>query len=642
VLRGRAVCSAVTTSSAKPVVARPPRRWSEVAYASSAMALASVAPLIVLEIWHASLNVPFAYGDDSILNLMVVKGVLENGWYLENPRLGAPLGQELYDYPVFSGDHLNLVVFKLLGLFTRDPAAVLNVFFLLTFPLVALTGFLVMRRLRISAGPAIVCSALYALLPYHFLRGETHLFLSAYYAAPLAAYLVLAVMVGESLFARRSDERTGPLGFASGRTITTFGICLVIAFASGSFYYSGFAILLLGAATLLRFAVVRRVRALATGSAVAMIILVLSALNASPTLVYHLKHGGNEAATERQPFESEYYSLRLSQLILPLDSHRSERLASVRRTYDGWSASTGVDNTEAALATLGTVATLGFLGLLAIVLVSAVGGQGRQPLPLLRAAGAATVVALLFATMGGFSSVIGLITPQLRSWNRLSIFIAFFALIAVAAALDRAGRALEHRKAGRTMFASLLAAALLVGALDQTSGAYVPAYEETANRYRSDRAFVQRVENQLPSEAAVFQLPYASFPESVPPPPGRTVVYDPLRPYLHSKRLRWSFGAMRGRPADWAARLADEPLAEVVPVVSAVGFDAIYVDRLGYADDATANAAERELVEIVGRRPMISEDGRLLLFNLGDYNERLRTRLSERELARLRAQVLPT
>lgn len=72
----------------------------DVAFAIGTMALTTLAAVAVLQVWRADLGAPFVYRDDSVLNLMVVKSVLESGWYLENPRLGAPLGQELYDYPV--------------------------------------------------------------------------------------------------------------------------------------------------------------------------------------------------------------------------------------------------------------------------------------------------------------------------------------------------------------------------------------------------------------------------------------------------------------------------------------------------------------------------------------------------------------
>ena len=88
----------------------------------------------------------------------------------------------------------------MIGLFSSDAAVVVNVFFLLTFPLVGLAAYLVLRRLTLSRPVAIVCSILYTLLPYHFARGEVHLLLSAYYVVPLGAYLVLAVLGDRPLF----------------------------------------------------------------------------------------------------------------------------------------------------------------------------------------------------------------------------------------------------------------------------------------------------------------------------------------------------------------------------------------------------------------------------------------------------------
>ena len=442
---------------ARAMLSRLPGR-NEVAYAVAAMALASAAAVVVLETWRAYFNAPFAYRDDSILNLMLVKSVLENSWYLENSRLGAPLGQELYDFPVANGDHLNVVLFRILGLVTDEPAAVLNLFYLLTFPLVALTAFLVMRRLGISAAGALVCSVLYALLPYHFLRGETHVFLSAYYAVPFAAYLIVAVLTGEPLFARRSGTRRGVLAFASARTLATLGMCLVVAASSGSFYYAAFSILLLGAATLLRFGVTRRLRALATGGGV----------RGDPLRAQRV-------ATPRPRSRMSSDTVAIRKWVTASRSRASttafgSRSSSFHSTADrfepfanaGGGPATvgrprpGSTSRRPRLQLSGRCGPLGFLGLIGVTLASAIGGAGRRPPPVLVAAGVAAILAFLIATMGGISSLIGLVYPQLRAWNRLSIFIAFFALIAVAIALDRIGRLLSPRRGGRTIFAVVL------------------------------------------------------------------------------------------------------------------------------------------------------------------------------------------
>src|SRR5271163_616062 len=158
----------------------------------------------VLRLWRGDLGVPLRYTpvDDTKFYLMLVKGIVDHGSYASNPSLGAPFGQQLIDYPQ-GADNLNLLLIRLLALVSSSPALIINLFFLGTFALSAFTAHLVLRTLRISALSSGVAAVLYSLLAYHFFRGESHLFLSAYYAVPLTAYLFLRVLGGASLFARR-------------------------------------------------------------------------------------------------------------------------------------------------------------------------------------------------------------------------------------------------------------------------------------------------------------------------------------------------------------------------------------------------------------------------------------------------------
>ena len=60
--------------------------------------------------------------------------------------------------------------------------------------------------------------------------------------------------------------------------------------------------------------------------------------------------------------------------------------------------------------------------------------------------GVLTVFAVLMATISGFSILVfGLGFRELRSWNRISVFIAFFAFTAVAYGLDWLRRRLPAR-----------------------------------------------------------------------------------------------------------------------------------------------------------------------------------------------------
>jgi hypothetical protein len=570
------------------------RRHGDLLFGAAAAVLSLVAAIVFLKLWDADLGIPFDYSGDTVLNLTVVKTVMEHAWYLHNPDLGAPHGQDLYDYPVASADTLNLIFFRLGGLLADNPAAVMNVFYVLTFPLIAVTAFVVLRRLPVSRGIALVCALLYTLLPYHFLRGEVHLFLAAYYAVPIAAYLMIAVFGGDRLFGRWRP------------TLVTAALCTVVAAASGSFYYSAFTVLLVVVAALLRFVAQRDREALVAGGGVVALILAVSLIQLAPTIVYRIDHGTNDQVAKRYWFESEVYGLKLTNLLLPVDHHRIGALARRKAEYGRQ-----IPQTEGQVATLGVVASVGFLWLLGVALAACVGAGRRYSLGLHGGLAALTVVSVLFATTGGFSTLLGVIWPQIRSWNRISVFIAFFSLAAVALLLETLRGALARRRLPVVVFPAVLAAVLAVGVFDQTTPAYIPAYGALKTAYRNDEALVASLEDQLPAGASIVQLPYEPFPE---PALGGRAPYDPAKPYLHSHDLRWSWGAMRGRPEDWAATIAGKPAAQVVPAAREEGFSGILLDRTAYGPAAAS--VEADFGKVTGAEPEPSPDGRYVFFRL--------------------------
>jgi phosphoglycerol transferase len=540
---------------------------AEALVAGAAMLLALVGAFLVLELWRADLDAPFDYTGDTILNLTLIKGVLENAWYFENPDLGAPNGQELYDYPVISMETLNLLLFRILGLGTGDPAIVLNLFFLLTFPLTALTAFLVLRRLAVSRWIALVIALLYTFLPYHFQRGETHVFLAAYYAVPLGAYLAIAVFRGDPLFGRWRPM------------LITAAMCAVVATASGSGYYAVFTVVLVVVAALLRFVARREREALVAGGAVTAAIAAVALLQLAPTIVYRAVNGGNDEVAQRFWFESENYSLRITNLLLPVDDHRIDALARRKAEYVE-----RIPQNEGRAATLGIVGSVGFLWLVGVALAACAGAGRRFDFGVHVGLATLSLTAVLIATTGGFSTFIAVVWPQIRAWNRLSVFIAFFALAAVALLLGRLERRLQT-----PVFAVVLAGVLALGVYDQTSKSFIRPYDAVKATWNADAGYFSSLEAELPQDAMVVQVPYEPFPEPAPTPIG---IYEPAKPYLHTDGLRWSWGAMRGRPEDWAATIAGKPAAEVVAAARGEGFDGILLDRAALGAAAAATEAD--------------------------------------------------
>jgi phosphoglycerol transferase len=553
----------------------------EAAFAAVAAVGSLLGGIVFLRSWRGDLGIPLDYFGDVNLQHLLVKSVLEEAWYFENARLGAPFGLELYDYPVLNGDTLNVLLLSMFGFFGAGSAAAMNLLYLLSFPLVGLTAFLALRLIGADRWPALVCAVLYALLPYHFIRGEGHLFLSTYYAVPVGAYLAWAIMVGDRL----------RLGVA-------VGLSVLVGVASGSFYYAAFTLLLVVVATVLRFAGTRDRRALVTGGIVAGTLIAVSLIQLAPTLVYRAANGPNDEVAQRFTFESELYSLRLTQLVLPIDGHRVDALARLKQRY-----TEKFPPIDANAASLGVVGTVGFFGLLVVVIGALIGRRARESLVGLAIL---ALTAFLVATAGGFGTLIGVVFAQIRAWNRLSIFIAFFALAAVALLLSALGRRVRP-----AVFAAVLVGVFALGVADQTSDAFIPPYEAIRGQWRNDAAFFSSLEARLPRGAQVVNLPYEPFPE---PPSGRQAVYEPVKSYLHTDKLQWSYGAMRGRPEDWAAANATRPAAELVPAARVAGFAAILVDRLGYGDDGAA--AEADLRGVLGVEPERSPDGRYLVWRL--------------------------
>ncbi len=336
-------------------------RRSLAAYLVAMLACAALL-VVVFEFWRVDLRAPLSYGMDSVCTQLWARGVVENGWYLTNPRLGAPFGMEMHDFPL--SDSLFFGLERLIALGTSNPVLVVNLYYFATYFLTTVIALAVLRQLGVPRGPAVVSALLYAFLPYHLQRAERHLFLSSYFLVPLAAMVCLWIYRdGELLFREREGRRAG-LSLGSGRALAAIAICVLLG--SGGVYYAAFTCYLLLVAGCCAAASRRRVHPL--GSAVILIALIGAgvAANVAPTALYAREHGPNPAVTKREPGHVERFSLKIAQLLMPAHGHRIDALARLRWRYDGDPITLIHENGS---ATLGVVGALGFLGLVGSIFV---------------------------------------------------------------------------------------------------------------------------------------------------------------------------------------------------------------------------------------------------------------------------------
>ncbi len=601
---------------------RPP---TELLWGLATAVVAIAIAIVDLKLWRIDAHVPiFGANGDGAYYLATVKDVVENGWFWRNPDLAAPFGQVNYDFAAPFGDFVHYLVVSVLGFVLGDPVVVFNAFFLLCFALIAVIAYAVLRDLGAARPVALVVAILFAFLPYHMLRNQTHLFLTAYYSIPVAVWLVVTLAEG-----RRVIDRSAPR-----RTALVVAGCLLVGAASN--YYAVFALLSL-LAVIPVAALARRSRRIALqGAAVVALVGASFVLCHAPAIIYPLGHGANTAVADRGPEESERYALTLGRLVIPRPNHRIGALANHGRVYD---AHTPLKS-EGADPALGSVATLGFAGGLIVLLMTGLaGGATASPRRVRMAiAGAIALVGFLIATTGGVSALIAYeISPQVRAWGRMSLVIAFAALLVVALALTALGDWLHARGRPAWLLGVIAAAVGVVGVLDQTSPSDAPAYPVIKSAWKADGAFVKAMEGRLPPGTNVLQLPYMSYPEN-----GalNTIAdYDMFKGYLHSEDLRWSYGAVRGRPSDWLRGQQALTPDRLAAAAAAAGFGAVYVDRNGYTDGGAAVVAALEAVAGPGTSGL-SSDGRLQFFDLGPLTARLAAKTTAAERAEIAEALL--
>jgi len=632
----------------------PPRsRWREAIVDATGVAATTIGLLVVtLRLWEANLRVPFvynatdepplAYAPDAPYYLMLTKGLVDHGSYLRIPNLGWPFSLQLYDNPE-SGDNLQLALLRGLGFFLRDAVLTVNVYYLFTFVAVSLAAWFVLRRLGVSRLAAAVVAILYSFLPYHFARGEAHLLLSGYFMVPIATLLILQVLSDDPPFTARRDspEPRWRVAIWSRRAVPWLLACA--ALGSTGPYYAFFAVLLLASAVVVDLVARRSWRRAASGGMAAGLVLVVLLLNLSPSFLYWLSHGQNDQAIPRGISETEVNGLRVAELVLPRVDHRIGAFADAQRKSDRFSPVAMSERGQQ----LGLVGALGFVGLLVFTMSRLLrrrgDGENRGPPPIGTRAeigkrlGLLTVVAVIVAAVSGISLLVSALGVRyIRSYNRISVFIAFFALVAVAFGLDWIG-ARVPRWRGRTVVAGVVCVAVLaVGVADQTSSADVPDYNALERTWDSDDVFMHRIQRDLGSGAAVFQMPYVFFPEA------GTIVgtgpYDQARGWLHADSLRWSWGSVRGRDGDWQGALVRLPAPEALDALTAVGFTGLMIDRAGYVDHGAG--IEAEYTRTLGQEPQVSPDGRLLFYDLRPWARDVRARLTKAEIDALRRTTL--
>lgn len=512
----------------------------------------------------ANWSAPPTHGGDSYVMMGLIKSYADGEFVpflpKTNKRLGAPFGASWDDFPLPE----ELLLF-FLGRIAKwfGIAAAANVAVLLLHLTAGLSFYVCGRYLRYARAVTMAGAMLYAFAYFHLWRSLPHMLVAYSYTIPLG--LLTCWLVGGS---RRLHWKSKP-----------FWICVCCSALLGisNPYNLNMFLQLLVLTLAVHFLTVRRQENLKIG-ALCFCVAVVSFIAVNlDTLIYQFQNGKNSEAMFRAYFQSELYSLKPIDLVVPPPEHNIGLLGRLGQWY---SASAWLKG-ELFAPYLGWVAIAGLIWLVLESLGVAVGRRcpRRFPVPMLQ-----VIWVFLYSVVGGLNCLLAMSGFVLfRSTNRYSIFLSALALMFLVSRLSRVSRGWSS---GLRWGLAVIVTG--IGLVDQVS---IPAHigktgyhSPAAQMMRSDAAFAEAMEAKLPKNAMVFQLPLMDFPEA-----GNVVNAEQdeyFRPYFSSKTLRFAFGNLKGCPRDgWQREVERMPPQQMVATLERYGFGAIYLCRKGFADN---------------------------------------------------------
>ena len=467
------------------------------------------------------------------------------------------------------------VVLRAITAFTDDPILALNLFFLFGFFAVGFFGFLLFRATVKVGWMAMLLSIAAATIPWHYSRFH-HTLLADY--SPVPAFLLLAFLMWKAWWAE-SNARLA-LGILCGVYIGTGGV-----------YYAFFACLILAPVLLGQIWTTRRTLAWWRDGLVVAVIPIAVALSLAAHQSLAMTLGEGASLKPRSPIMSLAFA------------------GEARTFFTPWPFRDSATEGSAQYSLIVTLSVLVVIGVLVALALRADGLRRRdfpeaELVPWLRL----LVWTLLWFVPGGLGLVFSwLVTPEIRSWGRLSIVVAFICLV-IAGIFTR--WVIESKPRWYPVIAAgivLLATGQI--ALDHRS----IVLPDAARTFDAEaREYADQIARAVEPGCPILQLPVMSFPEDWRE--GEMAAYDHFWIPIYSSQYRWSFGSNRGTSGGGQSesRYADDlAMEEVLTLARDDGYCAIHIDELGM-DDRSLAELERLLGDPeahIGRWALQALDG---------------------------------
>lgn len=573
---------------------------------------------VTYRFWNLRFDVPALLNSDGWLGSAMIKGIYENGfigaYFID--RMGAPLGTcNIIEMPMW--DMISIIECSILCHVCSSYTVVQHLYYLLSYPLVCITMFILCIKLTNNNMLRLIMSVAFAITPYHFCRGYLHGSLSNYYIIPVIIYICILLIENEycGLF---------PKAYKSSWMKKTVYFLAIFCIGISNIYYAFFALLCFTISILIKWINSGNWKCLIKEGLSLLLCVISVVIGILPNIVYTSLISNNQDILVRFASDTEYYSLKFIQLILPCMYNNVKFLHDI--TYE-YNSNTYFLN-ESVYSSLGLIGTIGFLfacGYIVLIIVNKCSmvrsNKEVSTVSFFEMKNQCRIIyfsfiiltLFIYCSVGGLNVIVSYyITSVIRSLTRVSIVIACISLCIVTIILSEIVKHIDT-KTKKIIFwciVSLICLFVIYSEVDYKDADY---RKETIEMDLVLKDFYSRVENDAYESANIFNIPYLPFPEGGKR--GDMICYDQASGYLYTDTLRWSFGNMRGsNDFNKFASIDNCMSSRFIDLIKDNGFQGICIDTYGYEDRGLDIIAYYS--DTLGLVPIVSGDGRLYYYNI--------------------------
>lgn len=580
------------------------------------------------QLWERDFHTPIVYnGGDGVGALLTIKAAIEGNGYSDFHFFCAPFGEKIYSQDYF----FPYLIVKFVALFTSDVGVAANLFWISTYILTAVSMYIFLKKLGCTWITIILGSTVYNFLPYHYFRLE-HFWLMGCYIVPLVGYMAVEMLEEQFEVENTRKKRK--------EWLIRFAFSVIIGL--NGLYYSVFSIMVL-TITLFYSVVYKRrhqviKKYLTDCVAIALPIIILYAI---PLALYGTNEISNIAG-ERSISHINMYGLNLVTLFLPIPGHR---ISAFNNFTEYCYEQMGV-TTENFTASLGLVMSIGVIIAVLFAFKKTCNDNWEERI---RDFGIIILIIFIVATIGGIDNFIAIfVSASIRCYNRLSIFIALFAIGVVCLLMDRVGVFFEKRKK-YYMFGAICVAVTVIGVLDVTSPnfskyetydiskrEYIYDYNSIKEEYNNDVAFFEKVNGELDDEKMLFIAPYNADTTKY----GQKGFFNRIKIYILQPEIRTSFSLYDDKFEKWWTKVSEADVESQIKLMSVLGYSGILIDENSFSSESEIENFTESIAQYVDKNSkIVSTNDNLCFYSIKEWKNEFLSEYSEEQLKKWKEDI---